>query len=203
MANGIPITRNLVSPERVERIRDAVWAADTMGASRIADFNDTGKLLTFLSDPAVHAPIYSLPRPLDWESVMHFIVQHRDEKTRGEGLLLVRENEAGEIVGYSDIQIWPQWGAGELGGAIHPSLQGKGRGTAGAAQSFDWMFETLGLELICETASLENIATQKMLDALGFRRMGEIVSARSDGSTRPSLVWEITRKEWRARRQGS
>ncbi len=58
------------------------------------------------------------------------------------------------------------------------------------------MFETLGLDLICETASLDNHRTAHLLDGLGFQRLGEIESQRADGTTRPSLVWEISRAEW-------
>ena len=128
-----------------------------------------------------------------------FIDQHLAERAAGEGLLFVREGEGGQVMGYSDVQVWPDWGAGELGGALHPSLHGKGAGGRGAAASFAWMFEALGLDLLCETAALTNVATQRLLDGLGFRRMGETISTRPDGTTRASLVWEMTRAEWAAR----
>jgi RimJ/RimL family protein N-acetyltransferase len=63
--------------------------------------------------------------------------------------------------------------------------------------SFAWMFDALSLELIVETAALDNIRTAKLLDHLGFVRKGEITSTRPDGTTRASLVWEITKEEWR------
>ena len=147
--------------------------------------------------PAVHAPIYSLPRPLTLESVAAFIAQHREQQRRGEGILFVR-NVDGQIMGYSDFQIWPQWAAGELGGALHPSLHARGVGARGAADSFEWMFETLDLDLLCNTASHDNVPTQRLLDGLGFERRGEVISQRPDGTTRASLVWEITREAWRA-----
>ena len=100
------------------------------------------------------------------------------------------------------MQVWPDLAAGELGGALHPSQHAKGQGTRGAIASFNWMFEALDLDLLCETASLENIPTQRMLDGLGFARMGEIVSVRPDGTSRRSLVWEMTREDWRARHGG-
>ncbi len=61
------------------------------------------------------------------------------------------------------------------------------------------MFEALYLDLLCETASLQNVITQRMLDGMGFRRMGQVTSTRPDGTTRESLVWEMTREEWAAR----
>ena len=56
--------------------------------------------------------------------------------------------------------------------------------------------------LLCETASLENVPTQRMLDGMGFARMGEIESVRPDGSRRRSLVWEMTRADWRTGQAG-
>ena len=198
MAGELPLTRNAVSPGTAEAIRAAVRAATQMGGSRLARLEDALGLFALLSDPLVHAPIYTLPRPLTEASVAAFIAIHLEERAAGEGLLFVREGEDGQVMGYSDVQVWPDWGAGELGGALHPSLHGKGAGGRGAAASFAWMFEALGLDLLCETAALDNVATQRMLDGLGFRRMGQTLSTRPDGTTRASLVWEMTRAEWAA-----
>jgi RimJ/RimL family protein N-acetyltransferase len=198
MPGAIPITRIPVLASEADRIRAAVREVRILNGSRLARLDDAQALLDFLSDPMVHAPIYTLPRPLDWSSVMAFIIMHVEEQTRGEGLLFVRENESGAIVGYSDIKVWPDWGVGELGGALHPSLQGKGEGTRGAAASFHWMFDALHLTRLCETASLENVATHRLLDGLGFQRMGEVTSLRMDGTTRASLVWEIAREDFKA-----
>ncbi len=197
---GIPITRAVVSESKDEAIRAAVRGAQSLpsgaSTSRLARADDAADLLAFLSDPAVHAPIYSLPQPLNLEMVAAWIEQHLTEREAGEGLLFLRMDGEQQIAGYSDLQIWPQWAAAELGGAIRPDMQNRGAGGAGAKTMFDWMFEKLGLELICETAALDNIRTAKLLDHLGFKRMGEIQSTRADGTTRPSLVWEVTRGDW-------
>ena len=168
----------------------------TDGQSRRALPNDAPKLLEFLSDPAVHAPIYTLPIPLNSATVLGFITDHVREAEAGEGLLFIREDGEGKIVGYSDVQVWPDWGAGELGGALHPNLQSQGAGARGASMTFGWMFETLGLELICATAATDNVRTAKLLDGLGFSRMGEVESTRVDGTQRRSCVWEITKAAW-------
>jgi RimJ/RimL family protein N-acetyltransferase len=198
MADDLPLTRIAASPGEAEAIRAAVSVQTVMGDSRLAELGDAPGLFALLSDPLVHAPIYTLPRPLTEASVEAFIAGHLEERAAGEGLLFVRAGEGGQVMGYSDVQVWPEWRAGELGGALHPSLHGKGAGGRGAAASFAWMFEALGLDLICETAALTNVPTQRMLDGLGFRRMGETFSTRPDGTTRASLVWEITRAEWAA-----
>lgn len=199
MATDLPLTRNPASPEKAEAIRAAVRAATQMGESRLVRPEDAAGLHALLADPKVFAPIYSLPRPLTRDTVAAFIDHHLAERETGIGLLFVREGEDGRILGYSDVQVWPHWAAGELGGALHPSLHGLGAGGRGAGLSFAWMYEVLGLDLICETAALDSVATQRMLDGLGFQRLGEVTSVRPDGTTRASLVWEMTREEWATR----
>ena len=199
--SNIPITRTPVPQAKSAAIRAAVAAATSLPSdnesSQLATLADAALFHDFLSDPQIHAPIYTLPRPLTVESVRAFIADHQQQRERGCGLLFLNFDDQGRIGGYSDICIWPEWAAGELGGALHPDRQGERRGVEGARQSFAWMFDTLGLDLICETAALDNHRTAHLLDGLGFRRMGEIASQRADGTTRPSLVWEITRAEWR------
>lgn len=202
MTNGdIPITRQQASREKAAAIRAAVSGATEIttenALSRLATVKDAAIFHEFLSDPQIHAPIYTLPRPLTVEAVRGFIADHQQQREQGTGLLFLNFDEQGRIGGYTDICVWPGWAAGELGGAVHPDRQGQRRGIEGARLSFDWMFGQLGLDLICETASLDNHRTAHLLDGLGFRRMGEIVSQRDDGTTRPSLVWEVSRAEWR------
>ena len=199
MAEGIPITRNPATPEHAEKIRAAVRTAEWLGESRLARPEDAAGLYALFSEPKVNAPIYSLPRPLTEANVKTFIEDHIAQRERGEGLLFVRDPGDGTVMGYSDIQVWPDWAAGEIAGGLHPSLHSRGTGTQGAAQTFGWMFEALHLDLLCETASLQNVITQRMLDGMGFRRMGEVTSTRPDGTTRASLVWEMTAAEWAAR----
>ncbi len=203
----IPVTRQRVADGKADAIRSAVSAATSIttenASSRLAKVTDAAIFHEFLSDPQIHAPIYTLPNPLSIEAVRDFIADHQRQREQGSGLLLLNFDDQGRIGGYTDICIWPEWAAGELGGAVHPDRQGKRRGIEGARLSFDWMFDVLGLELICETASLDNHRTAHLLDGLGFRRMGEIVSQRDDGTTRPSLVWEVSRAEWQQGANGS
>jgi hypothetical protein len=43
---------------------------------------------------------------------------------------------------------------------------------------------------------MDNTRTAQLLDGLGFRRMGETTSYRNDGTSRSSLVWEVSKVEW-------
>lgn len=197
---GIPITRQEIAQARCDAIRTRVQSVTHLPSgdipSRLARPEDADAFYAFLSDPAIHAPIYSLPSPLTIEAIEHFIQDHLEQRAKGVGLLFLRSDADGAIMGYSDIQVWPQWAAAELGGAIRPDRQGQGAGITGAKASFTWMFEALDIDVICETAAPDNIRTAKLLDHLGFERKGEITSTRENGTTRPSLVWEVTRGAW-------
>ena len=203
----IPFSRNNVSIKHEQDIRSSVQEARFLptenASSRIATKDDASLFHAFLCDPQISAPIYTLPRPLTVAAVEQFISNHQEEQRIGEGLLFLNFNSDGEIGGYQDIYLWPQWAAGELGGAVHPERQGKRKGIEGAKLGFDWMFDALKLNLICETAALDNLRTARLLDGLGFERMGETLSRRDDGTTRASLVWEISRDQWREKHSSS
>ncbi len=140
-----------------------------------------------------------MPKPPTLAAARDFIEAHIDERARGEGLLIFDFDETGAVAGYHDIKVWPEWSAAELGGAIRPDRQGEGAGTSGAARAFDWLFTVIGVDLICETAALDNIRTRKLLLHLGFRLIGEIGSELPGGGVRPSLYFEITGAQWRQR----
>lgn len=197
----LPLTRNRLPAARQAEIRAAVRAARGIGfdaaPSRIASLADADALYRFLADPSIHGPIYNLPRPLTVESVASMIARNLSAQKAGEGMLFLRFDEAGDVLGYSEFEIWPEWGAGDLGGALRQDVQGQRAGVEGAKRTFDWMFEGLHLELIVATGALDNVRTARLLDRLGFERKGEITSTREDGSTRQSLVWEVTRAAWR------
>jgi RimJ/RimL family protein N-acetyltransferase len=67
--------------------------------------------------------------------------------------------------------------------------------------TFTWMFETLGLDRLCNTTAIDNIRIQKLFERTGFRYCGDVESQRPDGSMRVSQVWEISRDDWMARVQ--
>jgi RimJ/RimL family protein N-acetyltransferase len=188
-----------VGEEEAEAIRAAVRSADpaTLGPGRaIAGMKHVPGLVELLSDERVSGPIYDLPRPITADSVTRWVAERQAERLAGEGLLIVTLDERGKVAGYSHIAVWPDRSAAELAGAIRADLQGQGQGGVGMARTFAWIFETLGVRLMCLTAALDNVRSQKGIDAAGFRRMGEREVVRADGTVRPSVYWELSRDEW-------
>jgi RimJ/RimL family protein N-acetyltransferase len=95
--------------------------------------------------------------------------------------------------------VWPDRSSAELVGAQRADLQNSGAGSRGAARSFGWMFEKLGVGLIGLTAALDNVRSHRVIEAAGFIDMGERDSVRPDGTIRRSRYWEMTAEQWRQR----
>lgn len=164
--------------------------------AHVARESDTAALTEMLSDPQISQPIYTLPTKINHQTVAAFIAQHLDERERGEGLLMVGTDAESRATAYYDIQVWPEWAACELGGAVSSKYQNSGRGGSGALEAFTWLFEVIGVDLICETAALDNVRTARLLDRIGFTYMGEIESRLPNGGLRPSRYWELSKTRW-------
>lgn len=156
--------------------------------------------LALLNDPRVSEPIYDLPRPFTRETIAAWIEAAVERQARGEGILTFSLDEAGEIVGYGDLAVWPARASGEIGGAMRADRQSAGQGARGFAEMTDWAFDIIGIRLMGLTAALDNVRSQRMIDGAGFVRMGERDSVRPDGTVRRSVYWELTREAWRASR---
>lgn len=197
-----PKTVLAVPDEEAEAIREAVRGVDVaslgMGRAR-AELRHVPGLVALLSDEQVSGPIYDLPRPITEESITRWVAENQAQALAGEALLLVSLDDHGEVAGYSRITVWPERSAAELAGAVRADLQNRGQGSVGMARTFGWIFETLGVRMMCLTAALDNVRSQKGIDAAGFVRMGEREAVRPDGTTRRSVYWEMTRDDWRLR----
>lgn len=190
------------SEEEAEAIRHAVRTADVtaLGPNRQrAELAHVPGLVKLLADPAVSGPIYDLPRPITEESLTRWVAENQAQTLAGEMLLIVNLDEEGEVAGYSRVSVWPEHASAELAGAMRADLQNRGQGGSGAAHTFGWIFETLGVRLMCLTAAVDNVRSAKLIEAAGFRPMGTREAVRPDGTTRESLYWEMTRDEWRQR----
>jgi RimJ/RimL family protein N-acetyltransferase len=156
--------------------------------------------VTFLSDPAVSDWIYDLPRPITDETVLRWVEDAQRRRQAGEALLMIQLDDAGAVASYSLVTVWPDRSSAELVGAQRADRQNSGGGRLGAARTFGWMFEGLGVRLIGLTAALDNVRSHKVIEAAGFVDMGERDSVRPDGTIRRSRYWELTSDQWRAGR---
>jgi RimJ/RimL family protein N-acetyltransferase len=201
----IPKTRTRVPNEEAQRLRDFVKQAELMNGriagARVARCEDAAALVGLLGHESIGPRIYTMPSPINEETMATFIEDHLTQRARGEGILFVSFNVAGEATAYFDVELWPQWSVAKFGGAVKAERQGRGFGGACGLAAVEWCFDQLGVARICETTARDNDRSIRLLSRLGFVQMGEVVSVKPDGSTRPSFYWEMARTDREAARQ--
>jgi len=200
----IPKTRTYVSSEEAERLRAFVRQAGLMNGriagARVARPEDAAALAGLLAHETIGPRIYTMPNPINAETMAPFINDHLLQRARGDGILFVSFNGQGEATAYFDVELWPQWSIAKFGGAVKAERQGRGFGGACGLAAVEWCFDQLGVARICETTARDNDRSIRLLSRLGFVQHGEVVAIKPDGSTRPSLYWELEREAWDAAR---
>mgnify|MGYP006326654391 FL=1 len=200
----IPKTRTYVSSEEAERLRAFVRQAELMNGriagARVARPEDAAALAGLLAHETIGPRIYTMPSPINAQTMGDFIDDHLMQRARGDGILFASFNGAGEATAYFDVELWPQWSIAKFGGAVKAERQGRGFGGACGLAAVEWCFDQLGVARICETTARDNDRSIRLLSRLGFVQHGEVVAIKPDGSTRPSLYWELEREAWDAAR---
>lgn len=82
--------------------------------------------------------------------------------------------EGGEVVGGVGIHTPRLEGLGELGYWTRSDRTGRGYTTEAAGAAVDFAFTTLGLYRLELRAGVENVASQRVAEKLGFRREGTL-----------------------------
>ncbi|MDP3739395.1 MAG: GNAT family N-acetyltransferase, partial [Hyphomonadaceae bacterium] len=167
-------------------VRQAELMNGRIAGARVARSEDAAALARLLAHETIGPKIYTMPNPINAETMCAFIDDHLLQRARGDGILFVSFNAAGEATAYFDVELWPQWSIAKFGGAVKAERQGRGFGGACGLAAVEWCFEQLGVNRICETTAHDNDRSIRLLSRLGFEQMGEVVSTRPDGSTRPS-----------------
>lgn len=193
----IPKTRIAVPDSEGQRLRDFVrqaeWMNGRIAGARVAQRDDAAALAGLLAHESIGPRIYTMPNPINADTMRAFIEDHLAQRDRGDGILFVSFNAAGEATAYFDVELWPQWSMAKFGGAVKAERQGRGFGGACGLAAVEWCFDQLGVDRICETTARDNDRSIRLLSRLGFRQMGEVLSCRPDGTTRPSVYWEMER----------
>lgn len=200
MSDQIPKTRIAVGSVEADRLRAFIRRAELMNGrivgARVARRSDAAALAGLLSHESIGPRIYTMPNPINTETMTSFIDGHLAEQARGEGILFVSFNAAGDATAYFDVQVWPDWSVAKFGGAVKVERQGRGFGGACGLAAVEWCFDQLGVARICETTAHDNDRSIRLLARLGFIQMGEVISIKPDGATRPSIYWEMSREDW-------
>ena len=197
--DDIPKTRIAIPGDEQLRLRDFVrraeWMNGRIAGARVARPEDAAALAGLLAHESIGPRIYTMPNPINTDTMTTFIEDHLAQRERGDGILFVSFNDAGEATAYFDVELWPQWSIAKFGGAVKAERQGRGFGGACGLAAVEWCFDQLGVARICETTARDNDRSIRLLSRLGFRQLGEVTSRRPDGTTRPSIYWEMQRAD--------
>lgn len=200
----IPKTRIAVFEDEAQRLRSFVRQAELMNGriagARVARREDAAALAGLLAHESIGPRIYTMPSPINAETMTAFIEDHLMQRARGDGILFAAFNAQGEATAYFDVELWPQWSVAKFGGAVKVERQGRGFGGACGLAAVEWCFDQLAVARICETTARDNDRSIRLLSRLGFVQMGEVISVRPDGTTRPSIYWEMSREDWQSAR---
>ena len=79
---------------------------------------------------------------------------------------------------------------------LAPSHQGKGLMSEACEWANDFWFETLGFPVLRVSKAVANVASRRISEKQGMRKVGETESDYVSGRL-PSEIWEITGDEWR------
>jgi RimJ/RimL family protein N-acetyltransferase len=96
------------------------------------------------------------------------------------------------------IGVFPVGDLWEIGFTLVPSERGKGFGTEAVTIMVDYLFLSRDLVRIQATTDQRNIASQRILEKVGFKREGVVrKSMFIHGEWRDLLLYSILREEWK------
>jgi len=104
------------------------------------------------------------------------------------------KTEPGRIVGVISLLCD---GEANRGFWLDPAHQGQGLMSEACEWVNDFWFDTLGFSLLRVSKAAANLASRRISEKQGMRKVGETESDYVSGRL-PSEIWEITAEEWRA-----
>lgn len=142
---------------------------------------DADALFPILSDPTT---MRFWPRPMMLEEVHAWIDRTiRSYEGHGFGRYLVTLKDTGELIGDCGIIHSTVDGIEvvDIGYIIHHPWWGRGIASEAAAGVRDHAFDTLGVPVLHANMAHDHIASQRVAEKIGMRRIGEFFNERNRG----------------------
>ncbi len=132
--------------------------------------------------------------PIKQETIKDLEKQYDDLK---EGQWFFIEKKDGKKIGY--VAHFVSMGKQkEIGYALLPEERGKGYGTEAVTIMVDYLFLSKDIMRIQADIRPENIASQKVLEKVGFKKEGILRKCYfSRGKLRDTAIFSILREEWK------
>ena len=137
------------------------------------------------------------PRAAAWRG---FLTMAGAWTIQGFSMFSVVEKDTGRWGGRLGPWVPEGWPGTEVGWGLHKAATGKGYATEGAAAAIDWAFDHLGWTEVIHCIDPDNVASQKVAERLGSRRLRP-GALPAPFESLPIDIWGQSREDWRARRR--
>jgi RimJ/RimL family protein N-acetyltransferase len=121
---------------------------------------------------------------------------------RGCGMMSVRRRDTGAWIGMAGPQFPHLWPGTEVGWGLIRSAQGQGFATEAAAAAMGYAVDVLGWTDIVHVIDPDNVASHKVAERLGSRRLGPahlpapLNAAKCDLWGQTAADWAVHRVRW-------
>lgn len=131
----------------------------------------------------------TVPAGFTPEAGLDFISRQRQRIERGEGVALaIADASTGSACGLIALLVRPQPGVMGLGYWVVPSARGQGFGKRAVRLAVRWAMSEVGMARVEAWVEPDNIASQRLLVAAGFRREAVLRSFLSFNEKRADAV---------------
>jgi RimJ/RimL family protein N-acetyltransferase len=154
--------------------------------------DDLPALVAACNDPAVAAFAPAVPQPYGDADARAWLALCREGYARGDRLsLAIADAGTDEYLGSVDIRLS---GRASVGFMVRPEYRGRGIATRAVQAIVRWAMDEHGVTSLTLTTNPRNVASQRVAEKAGFRRVGTRVDhpPLRDGRTY-SLVYELRR----------
>jgi RimJ/RimL family protein N-acetyltransferase len=157
---------------------------------RIVEKEDLSFYVKWFNDPSFLGEY----NPLEQEAKVEMEKEYDTAPSKRKRFFV--EKKDGTKIGV--VGVFPVGDLWEIGFALIPSERGKGYGTEAVTIFVDYLFLSRDLVRIQATTDLRNIASQRILEKVGFKREGIIrKSMFIRGEWRDLQLYSILREEWK------
>ena len=159
---------------------------------RLLETSDAVEMTRVLKNPNVTTKVAILPFPYE-ESDAHAWIQKADEAFKDETDLLlgIFIKESRLFIGNVSLHLEADASRAEIGYWLDESAWGKGYAFEFAQALLTYAFEDLKLNSVFATVALDNTASQRLLEKMGFERSGTKDVLTTSGKMRPSYFYEL------------
>jgi len=125
------------------------------------------------SDPTTRHWLADLPDPYDERAALAYVHSREEEHARGAGVYWCAADDADRCVGWFGLMDLDRAaGSAEVGYWVHPAARGRGVATAAVTLVTAHAFEELALRRVDLRAAAPNLASIRVAEKAGFRRVG-------------------------------